>query len=69
MLTGLSNFVKIVAGLPNTFWGIIILIASMHMAVHDNQQVGYYFAGIGSTLIGITHTPKKEPSDAGNPTS
>jgi hypothetical protein len=68
MLTGISNFIKVVAGFPLTFWGICILLASMYIAVHYNQQIGYYFAGIGSTLTGITHI-KKEPADASNPPS
>jgi hypothetical protein len=66
MFTGISNFVRVVAGLPNTFWGILILASSMYIAVHHDQQVGYYFAGIGSTLIGINHPPKKEIPDASN---
>ena len=69
MLTGFSNFVKVIATLPNTFWGIIILLLSMYLAVIHDQQIGYYFAGIGSTLIGINQPPKKEPSDASNPPS
>lgn len=69
MLTGIGNLIKSIAALPNTFWGILILISSMFIAVHHNQQIGYYFAGIGSTLIGINHPPTKEHPNAGNSTS
>jgi TM2 domain-containing membrane protein YozV len=66
MFTGIANIIKAIGGLSNTFWGLLILICSMYVAVHYNQQVGYYFAGIGSTLVGINHPPKKETPDAGN---
>lgn len=69
MLTGLGNLIRVIGGLSNTFWGILILSSSMYIAVHHDKQVGYYFAGIGSTLIGINHPPRKENPDASNPTS
>jgi hypothetical protein len=41
--------------LPNTFWGILVLFASMKIAVKYNSDIGFYFAGVGSTLLGIKH--------------
>lgn len=55
MLTGLTNLVRAVGGLPNTFWGILVLFSSMYIAVKYNSDIGYYFAGVGSTLLGIQH--------------
>jgi hypothetical protein len=52
----LSNLIKTIGNLPNTFWGILILGASMYIAVKYNSDIGYYFAGVGSTLLGIQHT-------------
>lgn len=66
MLTGLGNLIRVIGGLSNTFWGILILCFSMYIAVHHDTQIGYYFAGIGSTLIGINHPTRKENPDAGN---
>lgn len=51
----LVDLVKVIGGLPNTFWGIIVLFASMYIAVKYNSNIGYYFAGVGSTLLGINH--------------
>jgi hypothetical protein len=51
-----TNLIKQIGDLPNTFWGICILGASMYIAVKYNSDIGYYFAGVGSTLLGITHT-------------
>jgi len=47
------KFIKTIGDLPNTFWGILILFASMFIAVKYNSSIGYYFAGVGSTLVGI----------------
>lgn len=47
--------VRAIGNLPNTFWGILILGSSMYIAVKFNLNIGYYFAGIGSTLTGINH--------------
>lgn len=55
----LINLVKSIGNLPNTFWGICILGASMYIAVKYNSDIGYYFAGVGSTLLGITHTTQQ----------
>lgn len=52
----MTNFIKAVSELPNTFWGVCILFSSMWIAVHYNAEIGYYFAGVGSTLCGIAHT-------------
>jgi TM2 domain-containing membrane protein YozV len=49
------SFVKAIGDLPNTFWGIVILFCSMYLAVKYNLEIGYYFAGVGSTLVGINH--------------
>lgn len=81
MGTAIVNIIKAVGGLPNTFWGIIVLFSSMYIAVHYNSNIGYYFAGVGSTLLGINHltnttiatsttTPvSQENSNASNTTS
>lgn len=69
--------------MPNTFWGILILFSSMYIAVKFNSSIGYYFAGVGSTLVGIksvadtpnnittvgTNPPVRVESNAGNSTS
>lgn len=55
MGTAIVNIIKAIGNLPNTFWGILVLFASMWIAVHYNSNVGYYFAGVGSTLLGINH--------------
>jgi len=49
------NVIKAIGSLPNTFWGILVLFSSMWIAVHYNANIGYYFAGVGSTLLGINH--------------
>jgi hypothetical protein len=71
MSNNIVETIKAIGGLPNTFWGILILAFSMYISVYHDTQVGYYFAGVGSTLLGINHItpPKKENPDAGNPTS
>ena len=53
----MTNFIKAIGNLPNTFWGILVLFSSMYIAIHYNADIGYYFAGVGSTLLGITHVP------------
>lgn len=50
-----NDFIKTIGALPNTFWGMTILYSSMYMSVHYNVDIGYYFAGVGSTLLGINH--------------
>lgn len=55
MFKGLIDLIKVIGNLPNTFWGITILYSSMYMAVKYNSDIGYYFAGVGSTLLGINH--------------
>lgn len=53
LLTSLRDFLN---GITNTTWGLIIIFWSMHIMVMGNHDpVGYYFAGIGSTLLGISH--------------
>ena len=37
-----------------TIWGILILLLSMLMGWHGKTELCYYFAGVGSTLAGIT---------------
>jgi hypothetical protein len=61
-MNSLINLLKAVANLPTTFWGVIVLFASMWIAVHFNKDVGIYFAGVGSTLLGITHFQSPPPS-------
>jgi hypothetical protein len=55
MFTALNSLVKSLNELSNTFWGMVILIGAMIIA-KNNHDVGYYFAGIGSTLVGINYT-------------
>lgn len=54
--------IKTIAELPNTFWGMLILLLSMRIAIHYNAEIGYYFAGVGSTLCGITHLQNRSLS-------
>ncbi len=54
-MSGFVSVIKAIGNLPNTFWGITILYSSMYMSVHFNAEIGYYFAGVGSTLLGINH--------------
>jgi hypothetical protein len=59
----MANLIKAIGNLPNTFWGIIILLLSMRIAVHYNAEIGYYFAGVGSTLCGIAHVQSNQIQD------
>lgn len=63
----LINLVKTIGNLPNTFWGILILGASMYIAVKYDTNIGYYFAGVGSTLLGIQHSPNQTLTVGSNP--
>lgn len=54
MLDAIAKIFEIIASITNTTWGILILLASMWIAVHYSKEVGYYFAGVGSTLAGIS---------------
>jgi hypothetical protein len=66
----LIDFVKTIGEMPNTFWGILILGASMYIAVKYNSDIGYYFAGVGSTLLGINHVqPQNLTATVGNQTA
>lgn len=49
------KIIQAIGNLPNTFWGIIVLLLSMRIATHYSADIGYYFAGVGSTLCGISH--------------
>lgn len=49
----ISNFFTALGEIPSTFWGVVILILSMYIACKYNSDIGYYFAGVGSTLCGI----------------
>lgn len=49
----LDNIVDNLNKVTNTFWGISVLFVSMWMAVKGFHEIAYYFAGIGSTLLGI----------------
>jgi hypothetical protein len=60
MLDGLAKIFQIIGNISNTTWGILILICSMYIAVKYNSNIGYYFAGIGSTLAGISKDKKTE---------
>lgn len=60
----MQNIIRAVGNLPITFWGILVLFASMWIAVHYNKETGYYFAGVGSTLCGINHLVRPNPQEA-----
>ena len=75
----ISNFLKLLSGIPNTIWGVLIVLVSMYIAVKYNHDTGLYFAAIGTALLGInqaTHTnttttvdskpPVKVETDASN---
>jgi hypothetical protein len=61
-MKSLIEFIREIGNMPNTFWGIIVLLLSMRIATHYNAEIGYYFAGVGSTLCGITHLQNKSLS-------
>jgi hypothetical protein len=58
-MKNIIELIKAIANLPPTFWGIIVLLLSMRIATHYNADIGYYFAGVGSTLCGINHLQNK----------
>ena len=58
----MSNFISAVLeavreflnGINNTVWGLLIIFICMHMiSKGNNPDAAYYFAGVGSTMIGI----------------
>lgn len=53
LFKGVVAVLNAIGELPMTFWGVVVLFSSMWIAVHFNKESGYYFAGIGSTLLGI----------------
>lgn len=61
-MKSIIELLKEIGNMPNTFWGIIVLLLSMRIATHYNAEIGYYFAGVGSTLCGITHLQNKSLS-------
>lgn len=65
----LIDLIREIGGLPNTFWGIIVLFSAMYIAVHYNADIGYYFAGVGSTLLGINHIQNATATITSNPTT
>lgn len=41
-------------GINNTVWGLLIIFVCMRMIARgSNVEAAYYFAGVGSTMIGI----------------
>jgi len=41
-------------GINNTIWGLLIIFVCMRMISRGiNVEAAYYFAGVGSTMIGI----------------
>lgn len=68
---GLVTIIEAIGNLPNTFWGILVLFTAMHIAVAYNSDIGYYFAGVGSTLLGIApnHSPNTKFTTSTNPQS
>jgi hypothetical protein len=52
-MDSITKFLTEIGNLPHAFWGVLILFSSMIIAVHYNMAIGYYFAGVGSTLLGI----------------
>lgn len=63
----LVKLIDAIGNLPNTFWGILVLFSSMYIAVHYNGDIGYYFAGVGSTLLGINHLQNTRVTSSSNP--
>jgi len=64
------SIIKAIGNLPLTFWGILVLFTSMYLAAKYNLQLGYYFAGVGSTLCGISHmqpSPNQVTTVSSNP--
>lgn len=50
----LDAFKEFLNGLSNTVWGLLIIFICMRMiAKGSNIEAAYYFAGVGSTMIGI----------------
>lgn len=68
-MKGLIALIEAVEKIPNTFWGITILYSSMYMSVKYNAEIGYYFAGVGSTLLGITPVRNTVATLTTNPNS
>lgn len=61
-MTAISNFITSVLnsireflnGINNTIWGLLIIFVCMRMIAKEiNVEAAYYFAGVGSTMIGI----------------
>lgn len=58
----MSNFIattliairEFLNGINNTIWGLLIIFVCMRMIAKGiNVEAAYYFAGVGSTMIGI----------------
>jgi hypothetical protein len=52
-MSWLKNLVESINLVSNTVWGMLLLASSIYVACHYNKDIGIYFAGVGSTLIGI----------------
>lgn len=63
-LIALRDFLN---GISNTIWGVILLFCAVEMKLHhvDDAAV-YYFAGIGSTLLGVNHGPNTSGNNSNN---
>jgi len=48
-------FLDSLNGISNTIWGVLILGVAIVLGIKGKTELCYYFAGIGSTLIGIKH--------------
>jgi hypothetical protein len=63
-LSALRDFLN---GISNTIWGVILLYVAVCMKMrHVDDAAVYYFAGIGSTLLGVNHGPSTTGNNSGN---
>lgn len=45
----------LVNGITNTIWGLVVIFWALYLLSHRvDPSVAYYFAGVGSTLLGIS---------------
>lgn len=74
-MTAISNFISIVLnsireflnGISNTIWGLIVIFVCMRMISKGiNVEAAYYFAGVGSTMIGIKASSQQVPGPINN---
>ena len=69
MIDALARLIQVIGNISNTTWGILILLFSMWIAVHYNRDIGFYFAGVGSTLAGINSMKQLSHDTSNNKTT